>query len=89
MVYLEAQAHGVPVVAEDRPGVNEVVDPSGLVAQGAPEKMSGALSRLLTDEAYHIQRSRAARVLVQDTHLLSAAKETVWRVLRPMMKERS
>lgn len=89
MVYLEAQAHGVPVVAEDRPGVNEVVDPSGLVAQGASAKIAGALSCLLTDQASHIQRSRAARVLVQGTHLLPAAKETVWRVLRPMMKERS
>ncbi|MBO9395519.1 glycosyltransferase family 4 protein [Shimia sp. R9_2] len=89
MVYLEAQAHGVPVAAEDRAGVNEVVEAGGLIAQGAPDQLAKALGRVLSDVAHHRLRSEAARTLVQSRHLLPAARKTIWGALHPLMKERS
>ncbi|MDA5557536.1 glycosyltransferase family 4 protein [Shimia sp. MMG029] len=89
MVYLEAQARGVPVIAEDRPGVREVVDPSGLVAQGSPKSLSDALISALFDASYHLQRSEKARALIAAHHLLPAARDTLWSALRPLLKEKT
>lgn len=88
MVYLEAQAHGVPVVSQDRPGVRDVVAPTGLVADEAPETLAAALLSVLNDGETHRQRAQDARDLVQRHHLLAAARGTVWEVLNPLMKER-
>lgn len=87
MVYLEAQAFGVPVVAQDRPGVNEVVDRVGLLPQNDPTALAQALGAVLNDADTHARRSGAARALIQRRHLLGAARNTVWDVLGPMMKE--
>lgn len=87
MVYLEAQAHGVPVVAQERPGVRDVVAADALVAEPAPEALAAAVLRVLNDDETHRQRAQNARDLVQDRHLLTAARQTVWDVLNPLMKE--
>lgn len=48
MVYLEAQAMGLPIVAEDRPGVRDVVGPAGmLVEQNNAAAFAKALDRVL------------------------------------------
>jgi glycosyltransferase involved in cell wall biosynthesis len=53
LVLIEAMAAGVPVVATDAPGINEVVK-SGvtgkLVPVGAPDKLAAAMKLVLTDE---------------------------------------
>ncbi|MCH2067829.1 MAG: glycosyltransferase family 4 protein [Shimia sp.] len=87
MVYLEAQAHGVPVVAQDRPGVRDVVAAEGLVADPTPDALAAALLTVLNDDETHRQRAQEARDLVQNHHLLTAARQTVWEVLNPLMKE--
>ncbi len=87
MVYLEAQAHGVPVVAQYRPGVRDVVAAEGLVVEPTPDALAAALLKVLNDEETHRQRAQAARDLVQHHHLLPAARQTVWEVLNPVMKE--
>jgi len=87
MVYLEAQAHGVPVVAQERPGVRDVVTPEGLVSEATPEALAAALLTVLNDDETHRQRAQEARDLVQHHHLLPAARQTVWEVLNPLMKE--
>ncbi|CUH51240.1 glycosyltransferase family 4 protein [Shimia marina] len=87
MVYLEAQAHGVPVVAEDRPGVNEVVDPQGLRSIGKPAELAAEMTQVLSDARYHQQRAARARDRVAAQHLLPAARERLWGVLAPMLEE--
>ncbi|WP_299422910.1 glycosyltransferase family 4 protein [uncultured Shimia sp.] len=87
MVYLEAQAHGVPVVAQNRPGVRDVVASVGLVADDSPEALAAALWSVLNDAETHTQRAQGAQELVQQRHLLEAARRTVWDVLNPLMKE--
>ncbi len=87
MVYLESQAHGVPVVAQLRPGVQDVVAADGLVADLAPEALAAAVMSVLNDVKTHRQRAQDARDLVHNRHLLTAARQTVWDVLNPLMKE--
>ncbi len=87
MVYLEAQAHGAPVVAQDRPGVRDVVATKGLVPDETSESLAAALLAVLNDAETHTQRAQDARDLVQNHHLLAAARRTVWDVLNPLMKE--
>ena len=87
MVYLEAQAHGVPVVAQSRPGVRDVVAAEGLVADPTPDALAAALLTVLNDDETHRQRAKEARDLVQSRNLLPAARQTVWDVLNPLMKE--
>ncbi|TCL01516.1 glycosyltransferase involved in cell wall biosynthesis [Shimia isoporae] len=87
MVYLEAQAVGVPVVAQDRPGVNEVVTPEGLCAADDPEALAGAVSHLLNDNAYHSTRALAAREHISSRHLMGAARQTLWDAIGPLISE--
>ena len=87
MVYLEAQAHGVPVVAQNRPGVRDVVAFSGLVAGQSSEALAAALWSVLNDAETHRQRAQVAQELVQQHHLLAVARRTVGNVLNPLMKE--
>lgn len=89
VVYLEAQARGIPVVAEDRPGVNEVVETGGLVPPEHPQALAQQLSRLLGDAEHHKARSGAARTFIEACHLLPAARDRIWGALHPLMKERS
>lgn len=87
MVYLEAQAHGVPVVAQDRLGVNEVVSPEGLCAVDQPKALAEALSQLLNDDAFHAKRAATAREKVAAHHLMGAARNTLWGALEPLISE--
>lgn len=87
MVYLEAQAHGVPVVAQDRLGVNEVVSAAGLCAVDRPKALAEALGQLLNDDAFHAARSAAARDKVSKHHLMGAARNTLWGALSPLISE--
>ncbi|SHJ49172.1 Glycosyltransferase involved in cell wall bisynthesis [Shimia gijangensis] len=86
MVYLEAQAAGVPVVAENRPGVRDVLPPPALSSVADTAHLAQSLSRLLNDADYNAERSAQARDLVKQRHLLGAARETLWSVLDPLLK---
>ncbi|MCP4818783.1 MAG: glycosyltransferase family 4 protein [Shimia sp.] len=87
MVYLEAQAHGVPVLAQDRPGVNEVVAPEGLLPLDAPEALAQGLAQVLYNDAWHASRAAAARDKVARHHLMGAARNTLWEALEPLISE--
>jgi glycosyltransferase involved in cell wall biosynthesis len=69
--YLEAQAHGLPVIAQDRPGVRDVLYPRPYpsVAQGA-----AGLAALLHRPAPAAEDIRAH---IRDHHLLPAAAHTL------------
>ncbi len=79
MVYLEAQAAGVPVVAQDRDGVRDVVAPADYPA---PDEggagLARMLQRLLDDPAYCLKRGLAARDHVAGRHLLGSASAQFW-----------
>lgn len=69
MVYLEAQAAGLPVVAEDHPAQRDLVDGT-LVPPGPPDCLARAIETALSERA---ARSARARARIEARHGLEAA----------------
>lgn len=89
MVFLEAQSFGVPAVAQDRPGVCDVVpdDARPPVAAGA----AGLALRcdwLMEDRARRQAASRAARDTMRRRHLMPAAANRFHEVVAPLLERR-
>jgi hypothetical protein len=81
LAYLEAQAAGLPIVAQDRPGVRDVVqDPVAPPRKGV-SPMARRVHTLLTDEKAAADAANAARRFVQDNHLRPAATRTLMQAL--------
>ena len=73
MVFVEALAHGLPVVGCDIPAVREVTDGAAiLVAPGRVAPLAAALRRLVTDK--RLRRALARRSLVRARQLPSWAE---------------
>ena len=86
MVYLEAQAQGCPVLAEDRPGVREVVRAGGwLVPPDDPAAFAKAIDRLARDAHARFEAGRRARAQIAADHLLGSARATLAAALRPLI----
>lgn len=90
MVFLEAQAHGVPAVAQDRPGVRDVVagGPNPPVQAGA----AGLALRcdwLLEDPARRQAASLLARQTLRARHLQPAAARGFWQTVSPLLEGRA
>lgn len=83
MVYLEAQAAGVPVVAEDRPGVRDVLPPD--TTYPAPEAGPRALAQAITAALETPPDAEALRGRIADHHLLPAAARTLRAILEPLL----
>jgi hypothetical protein len=89
LVYLEAQAAGLPVVAQDRPGVRDVLLPADYPEPGqGAQAVAAMIDRLLGDPALRIARGAAARVRVADRHLIGSATDTFWRAVAPLIKDK-
>lgn len=74
LAYLEAQAAGLPVVAQNRPGVREVLAPGDYPAvSDGPAALANRLSQLLDDPEYRGAIGREASDYVAKNHLLPAA----------------
>lgn len=71
LVYLEAQAHGLPVIAQDRPGVRDVLFPRKYPNEEAGAKGLAALALTPPPRAQDIRAHIAAH------HLLPAAAATL------------
>lgn len=80
MAYLEAQARGLPVVAEDRAGVREVVAKGGCVAADDPRGFAERIMRLQRAEHYCAAQA-VAREKIATHHLRAAAHDVLWREL--------
>ncbi|WP_170399044.1 glycosyltransferase family 4 protein [Ruegeria arenilitoris] len=90
MIYLEAQASGVPVVAQDRPGVRDVLSPSDYPSVDAgPEGLAARLRTLLDDLSSRLSLGANARARVAERHLMPAATDRFWQATRPLMEVRS
>lgn len=83
MVYLEAQARGVPVVAQDRPGVHDVLakDARDVDTASGAAGLAAALDRLLADPALRIRAGASARAHVEKCHLRHNAAALLSRTL--------
>ncbi|MEL6620197.1 MAG: glycosyltransferase family 4 protein [Pseudomonadota bacterium] len=81
MVYLEAQAAGLPVVAQDRPGVRDVVTGPCPAPEAGPEALAQRLHVLLTDSNARHAASTAARTGIAQSHLLPHAAATLRHVI--------
>ncbi len=87
MIYLEAQASGLPVVAQDRPGVRDVLTPSDYPSVDAgPEGLAARMQTLLKDHALRLSVGAKARTLMAKRHMMPAATDTFWQTVRPMVE---
>lgn len=89
MVYLEAQAQGCPVLAEDRPGVRDVVRDGGwLVAPQDPPAFAKAIETLMKDDDARIATGRKGRAQIAADHLLDGARASLKAGLDPLIGRR-
>ncbi|ASM71076.1 MULTISPECIES: glycosyltransferase family 4 protein [Roseobacteraceae] len=82
LTYLEAQAAGIPVVAQDRDGVRDVVVGGHPSPQDGPAALAGNITTLLDDPAARVIAGAAARTQVAAQHLLPAAARTLTQALQ-------
>ncbi|HUE47176.1 MAG TPA: glycosyltransferase family 4 protein, partial [Aestuariivirgaceae bacterium] len=88
MAYLEAQAAGLPVVAQATAGVPTVVrhGATGLLTPpGDDAAYSGAITRLITDQPLRHRLGHAARKFVTEERSLPAAATRLRRLLTPLL----
>ena len=88
MAYLEAQAAGLVAVAQDRPGVRDVLAP--VLDRPTPDAGADALAQQLDDLLQNPEKRRAAgqqsRDYVAGHHLLAAASKTLDTELKALLK---
>lgn len=88
VVYLEAQAAGLPIVAQDRPGVRDVVTGGILTDPHEATDFANAIDALLLDNARHAHLSDIGRTHVQNHHLLPSAARTLKQHIDPLIGAR-
>lgn len=90
MVYLEAQAAGLPVVAQDRPGVRDVLAPGVYPAPGeGAAGLAARIDHLLSHRAERLHLGKSARQHVATHHLQPAACACLRRTLAPLIRAAS
>ncbi len=84
MIYLEAQAHGVPVLAQHRPGLIDVLDPRGTypAPKDGPKALALELELLLNTPP----QPGPIRQHIMDHHLLNAAARTLGDGIRSVIE---
>lgn len=86
MIYLEAQAAGLPVVAQDRPGVRDVLAPSDYPQISTDSRgFADRMQLLLSDPALRRSLGVVARTHVAQRHLMPNATERFWSTIRPIL----
>ena len=86
MVYLEAQAAGTPCVAQNRPGVKEVVAPTGrLTDPDDPAAFSAAIEELASDRGRLAASGKDTRLYLKSHHGVNAASDLLNRSLEAII----
>ncbi len=87
MVYLEAQAAGVPVVAQDRPGVRDVLLPGNYPdATDGPQALAHQLTQLWNNVPMRHDIGQKARDYVRERHLMPASSGIFWSTVNPLLE---
>ena len=87
MVYLEAQAHGLPVAAQDRPGVRDVLLAGSYpAADDGPAGLAQLIDSLLSDAALRHQLGARAQTHVKKRHLRPSAIQVLRETLTPFLE---
>ncbi len=88
MVYLEAQAAGLPVLAQNRPGVRDVLAPGNYPSiEAGARGLAVELDKLLADDTMRVQLGRDAQNYVRKRHLRPAAVRILQETLGPLIQE--
>ena len=82
MAYLEAQAAGIPVVAQDRPGVREVVAGPQCRPDADTAALADYLEAMLVNTAARAAAGETAREKMAAKHLLGSAAGTLDHVIK-------
>ena len=89
MAYLEAQAHGLPVVAQDRPGMRDVQAPGTYPAPDEGAKaLADRINALLSNPDLRAQCSTKTREMISKSHLAPAAATRFWDAVLPLLENR-
>ena len=87
MVYLEAQAAGLPVVAQDREGVRDVLAPGPRpTPKAGPKALAVQMDALLQNPDLRRAQGADARAHVEAHHLQPAATQTFWTAVGPLLE---
>ena len=73
MVYLEAQAVGLPIIAQDRPGVRDVVHGALVPVEDGAQGLADKVVHLFSNADAARNAGDAARAAIGNRHLLPAA----------------
>lgn len=88
MVYLEAQSHGLPVVAQDRPGMRDVLAPGCYPApDDGVQALAARLQQILGSPLLRQSLGAKAREMIATNHLAPAATARFWAAVKPLLKE--
>lgn len=86
LAYLEAQAAGIPVVAQNRPGVRDVLAPGSYPDVGAgPAALAHRIDTLLSDADLARRAAQTARSHVAAHHLIGSAKRALFDTLHEVL----
>jgi glycosyltransferase involved in cell wall biosynthesis len=87
MVYLEAQAHGLPVAAQDRPGVRDILLSDGYPSpEGGPKAVAAFTMKLLNNPERRAKCGANTRDMIAQAHLMPAATRRFWSAVDPLLK---
>ncbi|WP_299726963.1 glycosyltransferase family 4 protein [uncultured Tateyamaria sp.] len=84
LTYLEAQAAGIPVVAQDRPGVRDVVKGRMTSVEGGAAEMAAHILDLAQDASLRRAAGTQARTDIAAHHLRGAATKTLQQTLEAL-----
>ncbi|MEP2030695.1 MAG: glycosyltransferase family 4 protein [Paracoccaceae bacterium] len=85
MVYLEAQAAGLPIIAQDRPGVRDVVHGGIMTDPSDPIALTNSIDRLLQNPNQRQRLGQIGRDAVRMNHLIPAAAHTLMTQIQPLI----
>ncbi|MEL7164754.1 MAG: glycosyltransferase family 4 protein [Pseudomonadota bacterium] len=77
MVYLEAQAAGVPVIAQDRPAIREIIDTDQPSTAGGPAALAARIAEIWSNDTTARETAAAGRRNIVRTHLRPHATATL------------